>query len=435
MNELDADAITEGLEVYLVGGAVRDQLLGLPINDRDYVVVGATSDDMLRRGFKPVGQDFPVFLHPQSGDEYALARTERKTGPGYRGFQVHAAPDVSLEQDLARRDLTINAMAMSRNGRRIDPFGGAEDLERGVLRHVSGAFVEDPVRILRTARFAARYALRGMRVAPETMDLMRSMVSDGEVDALVAERIWQEVRDALMEPKPSVFFEALRACGALARIFPELERLWGVPQTAKYHPEIDTGVHVMMALDYAAAANYDTIVRYAVLMHDLGKGITPKHVLPSHRGHDEAGVRLVESVSQRWRVPTAFRELAVAVTRWHLRSHLALQMTPKKIYALLEGIDALRRPERLAWFNDACRADVRGRLGRENDVYPQSDFLVQALEVVRQVNAEALLQRGLSGPELGEALRRARIKSIAELRRPASSQDDGRTGPASPETA
>lgn len=408
----------ESLERYLVGGAVRDELLGLAVKDRDYVVIGSTAEDMIAAGFKPVGRDFPVFLHPTTKEEYALARTERKTARGYHGFTFHADPNVTLEEDLQRRDLTINAMARDPSGAVIDPFGGQADLHQKTLRHVSPAFAEDPVRVLRIARFAARFAPLGFRVAEETQALMRDMVASGEVDALVAERVWQEVRAALDEPQPSAFFECLRRCGALARLLPELDRLWGVPQTAKYHPEIDTGVHAMMALDVAAAHGMDNIVRYAVLVHDLGKGITPAHVLPSHRGHDEAGVPLVEAVSKRWRVPAEYREVAVAVARWHLRSHRVLEMTARKVLKLLQGVDALRRPQRLDWFIQACLADVRGRLARAQTPYPQGDFLLAAADAARGVDTEGLRARGLAGPALGEAIRRERIKAIDALEKP-----------------
>ncbi len=322
------------METYLVGGAIRDELLGRPVTERDWVVVGATPDAMTERGYKPVGRDFPVFLHPETREEYALARTERKTGPGYRGFVVHAAPDVTLEDDLRRRDLTINAIARTPDGEIIDPWGGRDDLERRVLRHVSPAFAEDPVRILRVARFAARFADHGFTVAPETLALMREMVAAGEADALVAERVWQETRGALVEDRPEVFIETLRECGALARVYPELDRLFGVPQPPKWHPEIDTGVHLLMCMAQAARLSAEPRVRFAVMLHDLGKGTTPKSIWPSHRGHEERGVGLINALCQRIRAPKDYRELAVLVSRHHGRCHRAHTRPPEEVFEL-----------------------------------------------------------------------------------------------------
>src|SRR5262249_52592268 len=342
------------MEVYLVGGAVRGRLLGLPVRERDWVVVGARPEDLERQGYVPVGKEFPVFLHPQTKEEYALARLERKVSPGYRGFTTQFSADVTLEEDLKRRDLTINALAETPSGEIIDPYGGQQDLQARVLRHVSEAFVEDPVRILRLARFAARFAELGFAVAPETLDLMRQMVKSGEADALVPERVWQETERALGESRPDVFFQTLRDCGALAVIYPEIDALHGVPQPARWHPEIDTGVHVMLAVRYAARIGAPTSVRFAVLMHDLGKARTPQEQWPSHRGHEEAGVPLVEALCQRLRVPTGFRELAVLGARHHAVVHRAAELRPDTVLRLLEASDALRRPERFGELMLVC---------------------------------------------------------------------------------
>ena len=360
------------MQIYLVGGAVRDKLLGLEVKDRDYVVVGATPEDMVAQGFRPVGADFPVFLHPETKEEYALARTERKTGRGYKGFTVYAAPDVTLEDDLRRRDLTINAMAEAPDGALIDPFGGAEDLRNGVLRHVSDAFSEDPVRILRVARFAARFADMGagdsepcFKVADATNALMQRMVADGEVDALVAERVWAELERALATVRPSIFFQVLRACGALDRLFPEIAALFGVPQPPKHHPEIDTGVHVMLVIDQAARLSPDTRVRFAALMHDLGKGTTPPADWPRHIGHEAAGTKLVTEFCRRLRVPNDYRDLGLLVARYHTHCHRAAELKPTTLLDTLEALDAFRRPERVEMFVLACEADARGRTGFE----------------------------------------------------------------------
>ncbi|WP_455385810.1 multifunctional CCA addition/repair protein [Acidihalobacter prosperus] len=401
---------------YLVGGAVRDRLLGLPVKERDWVVVGSTPEDMRARGFRPVGKDFPVFLHPRTNEEYALARTERKTAPGYHGFAFHAAPDVTLEDDLRRRDLTVNAMAEDADGSLIDPYRGQADLERRLLRHVSPAFAEDPVRILRVARFAARLAPLGFRVADETMALMRGMVEAGEVDALVPERVWQELVRALAAPTPRAFFETLRACGALARLIPELDRLWGVPQPAKYHPEIDTGDHVMRVLDQAALLSPEPSVRFAALLHDLGKGTTPKELLPKHHGHEQRSERLVLDVCARFKAPNEFRDLARLVAREHGNVHRALELRPATVLKLLEGADAFRRPERFAAALLACEADAHGRPGHETDAYPQAEFLQRALRAARDVPVQPLLERGLKGQELAEALRCERVEAIAGLK-------------------
>jgi tRNA nucleotidyltransferase (CCA-adding enzyme) len=407
------------MEIYLVGGAVRDKRLGLPVTDRDYVVVGATPAEMEARGFKPVGADFPVFLHPETREEYALARTERKHGRGYKGFVVHAAPDVTLEDDLRRRDLTINAMAETLDGRLIDPFGGAADLERRLLRHVSPAFAEDPVRILRVARFAARFAGRGFRVAEETLALMRAMVDAGEVDHLVPERVWAELERALAEETPSRFFETLRACGALARLFPELDRLFGVPQPAQHHPEVDTGVHVMLVVDQAARLSPDTRVRFAALTHDLGKGTTPREAWPRHVGHEARGARLVEELCARLRAPNEYRDLARAVAQHHLLCHRLFELRPATVFELLEALDAFRRPERVAQFATACEADARGRTGFEDRPYPQGRALLRLFAAARAVDTAAVAEEaraaGLAGEAVGERIRTGRREAIKQV--------------------
>jgi len=415
------------VDVYLVGGAVRDKLLGLPVTDRDYVVVGATPEDMVAKGFRPVGADFPVFLHPVTNEEYALARTERKSGRGYKGFTVYAAPDVKLEDDLRRRDLTINAMAETLDGRLIDPFGGAADLHDRVLRHVSPAFAEDPVRILRVARFAARFAARGFRIADETIALMRDMVAAGEIDHLVPERVWTELERALGEDMPSRFFEALRACGALARLFPEIERLYGVPQPPQYHPEIDTGVHTVLVLDVAARLSKDTRVRFAALTHDLGKGTTPPAEWPRHIGHETRGAALIEALCARLRAPNEFRDLAVPVARYHLHCHRLTELRPGTVLELLEALDAFRRPERVEMFALACEADARGRTGREDNAYPQRPLLLRALEAARAVNTRAIAEdmerRGVTGEAVGARIREARVGAIKHVLAASESSD------------
>jgi len=400
------------MEVYLVGGAVRDELLGVPVRERDWVVVGATPAELERRGFRPVGRDFPVFLHPETREEYALARTERKTGPGYRGFEVHFAPDVTLEEDLGRRDLTINAMARDRDGRLVDPHGGLKDLEEKRLRHVSAAFAEDPVRILRVARFAARFARLGFSVARETNDLMCDMVAAGEVDALVPERVWQETHRALAEPRPDAFLQVLRECGALARIYPEIDSLWGVPQPERWHPEVDTGEHMLLVMRQAARLTDSPRVRFAALMHDLGKGTTPPELWPRHIGHEERGATLVRRLSERLRVPTDFRHLAELTARWHGLAHRALELRPATILQLLEHCDAFRRPERFREFLVACEADFRGRPGWETRPYPEAELLASALDAASVVSAGAQERRGLDGEQIGELLRRKRVAAI-----------------------
>jgi len=404
------------MKIYLVGGAVRDRLLGRVGGDRDWVVVGGTPEAMQAQGFRPVGKDFPVFLHPETGEEYALARTERKSGRGYKGFVVHTSPDVSLDDDLLRRDLTINAMAQDEHGQVIDPHGGQADLAARVLRHVSPAFGEDPVRILRLARFAARFP--DFSVAPDTLALMRQMVDEGEVDHLVPERVWQELARGMMEARPSRLFEVLRDCGALARLLPELDALWGVPQRAEYHPEIDTGVHAMMVMDMSARLQAPLPVRYACLGHDLGKGQTPADVLPRHLGHEGRSVRLLKAVGDRLRVPNDCRELAEVVAREHGNIHASAQLSAAATVRLLERCDAIRKPQRFHDILLACECDARGRLGWHDRPYPQAERLRQALAAAlatdtAQLSAEALA-RGLSGPRIGEHIQQARIQAVAK---------------------
>lgn len=402
------------MEFFQVGGCVRDELLGLEAGDRDWVVVGATPADMERLGYRAVGRDFPVFLHPHTHEEYALARTERKTAPGYRGFAVHAAPDVTLEDDLARRDLTINAIARDAAGRIVDPFGGRDDLEARWLRHVSAAFVEDPVRILRAARFAARFAHLGFRMHPQTLGLMREMVKAGEVAALVPERVWAETRKALATPCPDVFVSVLRDCGALAVVFPELDRLWGVPQPARWHPEIDTGEHMLLVLRQAAQlSDRDPRVVFAAFTHDLGKGTTPAEVLPSHPGHEERSVELLLAMVERLRIPNEFRDLAVAVAREHGRIHRLLEARPRTVLKVLESLDALRRPERLTPVLLACEADYRGRTGFAERPYPQAALLRACQAAAAAVRLSAGERATLAGREIGEAMRQARLAAIA----------------------
>jgi len=405
------------MEIYLVGGAVRDRLLGLPVRDRDYVVVGARPDDLRGLGYKPVGKDFPVFLHPQTGEEYALARTERKTGRGYHAFAFDTAPEVSLEDDLRRRDLTINAMAENADGTLVDPFGGAADLERRMLRHVSPSFAEDPVRVLRVARFAARYAQRGFSIADETLALMRQMVADGEVDHLQAERVWAETQKALAEPTPSAFVRSLRDCGALRVLFPEVDALYGVPQRAEYHPEIDTGVHTGMVLDMAARlAPGDALIGWCALTHDLGKALTPADKLPGHPGHEHAGLAPLDTICARLKVPGEYAALARLVCRLHLLAHTAFELKPSTVLGLFEQLDAFRRPDRLTPFLLACEADKRGRLGLADADYPQAVYLRDAHAAAAGVATQPFLDQGLTGPAVGEAIRHARISAIEQVR-------------------
>jgi tRNA nucleotidyltransferase (CCA-adding enzyme) len=401
------------MKVYLVGGAVRDELLGRPVAERDWVVVGATPAEMQDLGFRLVGRDFPVFLHPESGEEHALARTERKTGPGYRGFEVRFSPDVTLEDDLKRRDLTINAIARDADGTLIDPHGGRADLEARRLRHVSDAFDEDPVRILRVARFLARFEPLGFTIAPETMARMRAMVAAGEADALVPERIWQETAKALAEPAPAAWLRALRACGALARVFPELDALYGVPQPEKWHPEIDTGLHMELVMQAAAALTPEPRIRFAALMHDLGKGRTPRSQWPRHIGHEESGARLAAELAGRLRVPTDYRDLAVLAARWHGLVHRAEELRARTILELLESCDAFRRPERFRELLVACEADHRGRGGGLGDrPYPQAARLGDAQARAAAVTLGDADREGLTGEKIGELLRRRRLAAL-----------------------
>ena len=402
---------------YLVGGAVRDALLGLPVKEKDWVVTGATPEDMVAAGYLPVGKDFPVFLHPKTKEEHALARTERKTARGYHGFAFYTGPEVTLEDDLVRRDLTVNAIAQDDDGKLIDPYGGRDDLQKKILRHVSAAFAEDPVRILRLARFAARFAPLGFSIAPETLQLMRNMVAAGEVDALVPERVWQETARSLVGEKPSVFFQTLRDCGALARVMPELDALFGVPQTAQYHPEIDSGVHVLMVIDHAARVGAPLTVRYACLCHDFGKAISPAHKLPAHHGHEESGLPLVEKFCARLRVPAACRELALMVTRDHLNVHRAQELRPATLLHLYERCDALRKPERFEEFLLACECDARGRLGLEAREYPQPDYLRAGLKAANSVQVQAVIADGHTGPGIGDELRKRRVAALAAWKR------------------
>ena len=404
-------------KIYLVGGAVRDKLLGLTPKERDWVVVGSTPAAMLAHGFRQVGKDFPVFLHPETHEEYALARTERKTAPGYHGFVVHAAPDVSLEEDLRRRDLTINAIAETPDGERIDPFGGERDLAARLLRHVSPAFAEDPVRILRVARFAARFASFGFRVADETLALMRQMVDAGEVDALVPERVWAETHKALQEDRPAAFFQVLRACGALRVLFPEIDALFGVPQPPEHHPEIDTGIHTLLVLEQAARLSPEPRVRFAALVHDLGKGATPPEAWPKHIGHEARGVPLVRGLCQRLRVPNEFRELALLVTEFHLYYHRAAELRPSTLLTLFERLDAFRRPERFAEFLLASEADARGRPGFADAEFIQGELLRRLRDAAAAVDSRELREQGLQGKALGEALQAARREAIRAARR------------------
>jgi len=402
------------VQVYLVGGAVRDRLLGWPPTDRDFVVVGATPEEMIARGFRPVGQDFPVFLHPRTGEEYALARTERKTGPGYQGFAFHAQPDVTLEEDLGRRDLTINALAEDTQGNLIDYYGGRADLEHRVLRHVSPAFVEDPVRLLRLAGYAARYAELGFTVAAETMVLLRSMVDLGEVDTLVPERVWQELAKALETPRPSRFFEVLRAAGALARLLPEVERLFGIPQLAQWHPEIDTGIHTMLVLDQAARLTADPEVAFAALTHDLGKGTTVPELLPSHRGHEQRGLALIGELCHRLKAPRRFRELALAVACYHGLAHKFDELRPATVLELLQGLDAFRRPERFEQALGAFEADYRGRAGYQERAYPQAVRLRLAAAAAKAVDTRAIAAAAPEPTRIPGRIRDARLRALRE---------------------
>lgn len=405
------------MKTYLVGGAVRDELLGFPFTEKDWVVVGAKVEDMLALGYQQVGKDFPVFLHPDTKEEHALARTERKTAPGYKGFAVHASPEVTLEEDLLRRDLTINAIAKDSDGTLVDPFDGAADIEARVLRHISPAFAEDPVRILRLARFSARYAHLGFTIAEETLQLMRDMVAAGEADALVPERVWQEMEKALAEKTPVQFIEVLRSCGALEKIMPELDCLWGVPQPAEHHPEIDTGVHTMMVLEQACKLSADKQIRFAALMHDLGKGTTPKEEWPRHIAHEARGAKIVLELCQRLRIPNDYRDLAERVARFHLHYHRALELKPATVVKTLEQLDAYRRPERFEKFLLASEADARGRPGYENREFAQGDFFRRAFKASTQVDVAELRAQGFENMALANRIHEERIKLVSEVRK------------------
>lgn len=403
------------MSCYLVGGAVRDKLLNIPVLEKDWVVVGRSPEDMAAEGYKPVGKDFPVFLHPETKDEYALARTERKTAPGYKGFQFHTGSDVTLEDDLLRRDLSINAIAEDADGNLIDPYNGQRDLELRVLRHVSPAFSEDPVRILRVARFAAKLAPLGFRVAPETMALMEDMVKAGEADHLVPERVWQETAKALQMPAPQRFIEILRNCGALAKVYPEIDAMFGVPQKPEWHPEIDCGRHLLLALEISSQITNDLRTHFAVLTHDLGKGATPDHILPSHHGHEERGVPLVKQLCERVRTPKDFLRLGVKVSRWHLHSHRLFELKHSTVLKLLEGLDAFRTPEDVIAFSYACEADARGRDKYMQSEYPQAAATRALLEAVAPIRLQAEEREGLQGEKIAEALRAKRLAAIGDF--------------------
>jgi len=404
------------MNTYLVGGAVRDELLGYPFYEKDWVVVGATVDDMTNAGYQQVGKDFPVFLHPKTKEEHALARTERKTAAGYKGFEVHATPDVTLEDDLVRRDLTVNAIAKDESGEYIDPYNGIADIKNKILRHVSEAFAEDPVRILRIARFMARYAHLGFTIADETEQLMTEMVAAGEVDALVPERVWQEMQKALSEKTPTAFISTLKDCGALKRIMPELDCLWGVPQPEEHHPEIDTGIHTMMVLEQACKLSDDPQVRFAALVHDLGKGTTPESEWPRHINHEARGADIVKKVCERMRIPKEFRDLAERTARFHLHYHRALELKPATLVKTLEQLDAFRRPERFENFLLAAEADARGRPGFENKEYQQGDYFRAAMLAAKNINIGALREQGFENMALANKIKEARIEAVKNIK-------------------
>jgi len=405
------------MKTYLVGGAVRDEILGYPFKEKDWVVVGSTIDDMIAAGYQQVGKDFPVFLHPKTKEEHALARTERKTAAGYKGFDVHASPDVTLEDDLIRRDLTINAIAKDKNENYIDPYGGIPDIKNKILRHVSDAFQEDPVRILRIARFMARYAHLGFSVADETLKLMKKMVSAGEVDALVPERVWQEMQKALSEKTPTAFITTLRDCGALQKILPEVDCLFGVPQPVEHHPEIDTGLHTLMVLEQACLLSKDSDVRFAALLHDLGKATTPEQEWPRHIGHEARGADIVKKVCQRLRIPNEYRDLAERTARFHLHYHRALELKPATVVKTLEQLDAFRKPERFEKFLLAAEADARGRPGYEDKNFPQGDYFRQTFTVTKNVDIRELRSLGFENIALANKIKEARIKAVAGLKK------------------
>ena len=399
------------MKIYLVGGAVRDKLLGLPVKDRDWVVIGATPKKMIEEGFEPIGENFPVFLHPKTKEEYALARTERKSGKGYKGFVFYSSPKVTLEDDLKRRDLTINAIAEDENGKLIDPYGGEADLKNGILRHVSPAFVEDPLRVLRIARFAACF---GFKIADETIKLLHIISKSNELDTLTPERVWSEMEKALAGKYPTRFILALRSCNALKILFPEIDALFGIPQDKKYHPEIDVGRHTLMALNQSVQLSSDPIVRFSVLVHDLGKATTPKEQLPNHDGHETRGINIIDSFCERYKIPNKYHDLAACVSEFHIDCHQIQEMEPKEILERLEKLDAFRRPERFKKFLIACESDSRGRAGFEEKEFPQAKYFLNALEISRGVNVDLLANKSLKGKELGEALRKERIKILEE---------------------
>ena len=400
------------MQTYLVGGAVRDKLLGIPVKDRDWVVVGATPEEMLAQGFKAVGKDFPVFLHPETKEEYALARTERKSGKGYKGFTFHTSPDVTLEEDLQRRDLTINAIAEDESGNIIDPYNGEADIKQGLLRHISDAFVEDPLRVLRIARFAATL---GFKIAPETSQLLKEISETDELEALVPERVWTEMEKALTGKYPARFILVLRSCNALVKLFPEIEALFGVPQTKEYHPEVDTGLHTIMSLNQAVRLSDDPQVRFATLVHDLGKATTPKDKLPSHHGHEARGVKIIDKLCKRYRIPNKYHELAACVSKFHLNCHRIQEMKPATVLKKLEQLDAFRRPERFQQFLLACKADARGRAGFEDREYPQAEYFMNAFNAANDVKAKELQEKGFEGKALGEEIKKQRVENIKQI--------------------
>lgn len=400
------------MQTYLVGGAVRDKLLGIPVKDRDWVVVGTTPEEMLSQGFKAVGKDFPVFLHPETKEEYALARTERKSGKGYKGFTFHTSPDVTLEEDLQRRDLTINAIAEDESGKLIDPYDGVSDIKNSLLRHVSPAFTEDPLRVLRIARFAATL---GFKIAPETMSLLKEISASDELEALVPERVWTELEKALSGKYPARFILVLRSCHALAKLFPEIEALFGIPQPKEHHPEIDTGLHTIMSLNQAVRLSGDPLVRFATLVHDLGKATTPKNELPSHHGHEARGVKIIDKLCKRYRIPNKYKELASSVSKYHLDCHRIHEMKPATILKKLEQLDAFRRPERFQQFLIACKADARGRASFEDSEYPQAEYFMSAFNAANEVETKALQEQGVEGKALGEEIKKQRIENIKNL--------------------
>lgn len=402
------------MKIYLVGGAVRDKLMGIPIKDRDWVVIGATPEEMIREGYIAVGEDFPVFLHPETKEEYALARTERKSGKGYKGFVFYSSPEITLEDDLKRRDLTINAIAEDEDGNLIDPYGGEADLKNGILRHISSAFVEDPLRVLRVARFAARF---GFKIADETMELLKTISKSGELDALIPERVWSEMQKALTGKYPTRFILALKSCYALEKLFPEIEALFGIPQDKKSHPEIDVGRHTLMALNQSVQLSSDPLIRFAVLVHDLGKATTPKKQLPNHDGHESRGVKIINSFCKRYKVPNKYHDLAACVSEFHLDCHKIQEMNPKEILEKLEKLDAFRRTERFKQFLTACESDSRGRAGYEEKEFPQAKYFLNALEITKDVDIGILKNKGLEGEKLGKALRKERINILEKALR------------------